>query len=490
MKEGREIHRKGDLRRLSFFTAGSAGPLGKRKGKSMAQRTTDTIAAIATALSESGIGIVRVSGTDAVSIVQKIFDRNITDAETHTIHYGHVKVGKEMIDEVLVMLMKAPRSYTGEDTVEIDCHGGVLVTEKVLEAVLKAGANLAEPGEFTKRAFLNGRTDLSRAEAVLDVIDAKNDMALKAGMKQMTGGLSEEVKSLRAELLTEIAYIEAALDDPEHYDLTGYPGKLKKKLDVLIMRVKKLIESAENGKIMREGIRTVILGKPNAGKSSLLNLLTGEERAIVTPVAGTTRDTLTEEIRLSGISLSVTDTAGIRDSSDEVEKIGVERARKAAKEADLILCMIDGSSPLDENDREILAFAEKRKAVVLLNKSDLEQVIAPEDLKPFTSHKVILFSAKDRTGLKEMQETVRDMFFRGDINFNDQVIITSERHKAALLEVLDSLEMTESSILEKQPEDFFSIDLLNAYETLGVITGETVEDDVVNEIFSKFCMGK
>ena len=454
------------------------------------QKTEGTIAAIATAMSESGIGIVRVSGESAVSIVQKIFTGKLEHSATHTIHHGYITENKKGIDEVLVLLMRAPHSYTGEDTVEIDCHGGILVTQKVLEAVLNAGAKIAEPGEFTKRAFLNGKMDLSRAEAVIDVIQAKNNFALKAGQMQLNGKLSEEIKSIRAEILEETARIEAALDDPEHYDLTGYPKQLQIKLDGLIARTEKMIQSADNGIVMREGIRTVILGKPNAGKSSLLNLLTGEDRAIVTSVAGTTRDTLTEFIRMNGISLNITDTAGIRESSEAVEKIGIEKARKAAESADLILCMLDKSSALDQNDLDVLSLIEKRKAIVLLNKSDLLQAVTEEEIKRRTAHPVIEFSAKDGTGLPELEEQIRKMFFHGEINFNDQIVITSKRHKEALMEARDSLNLTKNSIIQGLPEDFFSIDLFHAYEILGRITGETAEDDLINEIFSKFCMGK
>jgi len=454
------------------------------------QRTTDTIAAIATAAGRSGIGIVRVSGEDAVEIVQKIFDGKLKNAPTHTIHYGHIKNGTETVDEVLVMLMKAPHSYTGEDTVEINCHGGMLVLDQVLKTVLKAGANLAEPGEFSKRAFLNGRMDLTRAEAVIDVIEAKNRYALKAGLDQLSGKLSGEIKNLRKNILREIAYIEAALDDPEHYDLTGYPETLQQKLKPMISETEKLIKSADNGKIMHEGIKTVILGKPNAGKSSLLNLITGEERAIVTDIAGTTRDTLTETIMMGGISLNITDTAGIRESNDIVEKIGVEKAKKAADNADLILCMIDGSAELNEDDRNILKMAEQKKALVLLNKSDLHHRITREDLEKITDRKIIEFSAKDGTGLSELEDTIRELFYHGEIDFNDQIYITSERHRTALLKALESLRKTETSIEENMPEDFYTIDLTDAYEYFGSITGETTGDDVINEIFAKFCMGK
>jgi tRNA modification GTPase len=454
------------------------------------QRTTDTIAAIATAAGRSGIGIVRVSGEDAVEIVQKIFDGKLKDAPTHTIHYGHIKNGTETVDEVLVMLMKAPHSYTGEDTVEINCHGGMLVLDQVLKTVLKAGANLAEPGEFSKRAFLNGKMDLTRAEAVIDVIEAKNRYALKAGLDQLSGKLSGEIKNLRKNILQEIAYIEAALDDPEHYDLTGYPETLQQKLKPMISETEKLIKSADNGKIMHEGIKTVILGKPNAGKSSLLNLITGEERAIVTDIAGTTRDTLTETIMMGGISLNITDTAGIRESNDIVEKIGVEKAKKAADNADLILCMIDGSAELNDDDRSILKMTEQKKALVLLNKSDLHHRITRKDLEKITDRKIIEFSAKDGTGLSELEDTIRELFYHGEIDFNDQIYITSERHRTALLKALESLRKTEASIEENMPEDFYTIDLTDAYEYFGSITGETTGDDVINEIFAKFCMGK
>lgn len=455
-------------------------------------RTTDTIAAIATPMSESGIGIVRLSGEDAIEIADKVFRgrRALKEEKTYTIHYGHVVEDGEVIDEVLVMLMRAPKSFTGEDTVEFDCHGGVLVVQRVLEALLRAGANLAEPGEFTKRAFLNGKMDLAQAEAVIDIIEAKNTYALQSGMRQLRGSLTEKISNLRAKILEEIAFIEAALDDPEHYSLEHYPKTLKKKLAPWIEEISVLIRSYTDGVVMKEGIDTVILGRPNAGKSSLLNLLAKKERAIVTDIAGTTRDTLTEHIKMAGISLNITDTAGIRQSEDVVEQIGVSKAKLAAEDADLVLCVLDGLEELSEDDREILQSIQNKKAIVLVNKSDKETVLHLDKVREHTAHKVIAFSAKEGTGSKEMEDAIKEMFYHGKINFNDQVYVTNIRHKECLEEAKDSLEMVLQSIAEGQPEDFFSIDLLNAYELLGSITGETVEDDVVNEIFSKFCMGK
>ena len=471
--------------------------------------TTDTVAAIATAAGESGIGIIRISGEEALSIADRVLDRSILDAGAYTIHYRHavtcscdnvenvscafpgrIQEKREILDDVLVSVMLAPHSYTGENTVEINCHGGSLVLQRVLEEVLKAGARPAGPGEFSKRAFLNGKMDLSQAEAVMDLIQAKNRYAMEAAVSQLQGGLSDKVRELREEILNETAWIEAALDDPEHYDLTGYPEELGKKLGILVRRLENLIENAESGKVMKEGISTVILGKPNAGKSSLLNLLAGEDRAIVTEIAGTTRDTLTEHIRMAGLSLNLTDTAGIRESTDRVEQIGVEKARKAAADADLLLVMIDGSVPLDKEDREILASSEGKQAVILLNKSDLPQIVTAEEIGKISKHKVIVFSAKDGTGLPEMEETVRYMFYHNEINFNDQIYVTSARHKNALEQALRSLKLVQNSISQGLPEDFFSIDLQDAYQSLGEITGETVGDDVIDRIFERFCTGK
>lgn len=457
---------------------------------------TDTIAAIATAMSPSGIGIVRLSGAEAFDIADKVYragknsKKRLSDQESHTIHYGFIFDGDEMIDEVLVMLMRGPRSYTGEDTVEIDCHGGVYAVKRVLETVLSNGARPAEPGEYTKRAFLNGRIGLSQAEAVMDVISAKSEYALKSSLSQLKGSVQEKIKSIREKIIYHIAYIESALDDPEHISLDGYPEELDMTAAELEDKVKHLLATADEGKMIQEGIKTVIVGKPNAGKSSLLNLLVGEEKAIVTNIAGTTRDVLEETVILQGIALRILDTAGIRNARDAVEKIGVDRAKAHVKDADLILYVVDSSQPLDDNDREIIELIRDKKAIVLLNKSDLEPALNTDLLEKLTGKCVISISAKEETGIGQLEQQMKDMFFHGELVFNDEVYITNVRHKQALQEALLSLQMVRRSINDGMPEDFFSIDLMNAYEALGGITGESVGEDLVNEIFSKFCTGK
>ncbi|MCU6761601.1 tRNA uridine-5-carboxymethylaminomethyl(34) synthesis GTPase MnmE [Brotonthovivens ammoniilytica] len=456
---------------------------------------TDTIAAIATAMSNSGIGIVRISGDEALQVADRIFEprkgnKKVSDMDTHTIHYGFVKDGDEVIDEVMLLIMKAPNSYTREDTVEIDCHGGVLVMKKLLETVLKYGARPAEPGEFTKRAFLNGRIDLSQAESVIDVINAKNDFALKSSVSQLQGAVLNKIKDLRGIVIHQIAFIESALDDPEHIDIAGYPEELKEIVDNLLADVNALLKSSDNGKVLKEGINTVIVGKPNAGKSSLLNLLAGQERAIVTDIAGTTRDILEEQIQLNGISLNMIDTAGIRDTDDIVEKIGVAKSKEYLEMADLVIYVADSSTSLDENDEQIIEAIKNKKAIVLLNKSDLTMVTESSVLEEKLDKKVIVISAKENTGIRELENTIKDMFLQGEVSFNDEVYITNIRHKNALLETKNSLEMVLNSIENCMPEDFYSIDLMNAYEELGSIIGESVGEDLVNEIFSKFCMGK
>lgn len=459
---------------------------------------TDTIAAIATGMSHSGIGIVRVSGTDALGVVDKIFvDKNyhriINEIKSHTIHYGFILDEKnEAVDEVMVSYMKGPRSFTAEDTVEINCHGGILIMNRILELVIKSGARLAEPGEFTKRAFLNGRIDLSKAEAVMDIISSKNEMALKSSVKQLRGSVSDVVKNLRDDILYEIAFIESALDDPEHISLDGYPQKLGIKVENLLKSVDKLISSADNGKLVKEGINTVIVGKPNAGKSSLLNLLVGEEKAIVTDVAGTTRDVLEESIKLHGISLNIIDTAGIRFTEDVVEKIGVEKAKKYAAEADLIIYVVDSSIDLDDNDYEILEMIQNKKCIILLNKADLESKVKEEDLKNKITNDIIIIktSTKENIGMDEFENKIKEMFFHGDVSMNEEIMITNIRHKEALIETYESLKQVKKSLEDEMPEDFYSIDLMSAYTSLGFIIGEEVGEDLVNEIFSKFCMGK
>ena len=464
----------------------------------------DTIAAIATAMSDSGIGIVRISGENSINIADRIFksinpDKKLKKVKSHTVHYGYIYDDDQFIDEVMVVLMKAPHSYTTEDTVEINCHGGILMVNRILETVLKYGARLAEPGEFTKRAFLNGRIDLSKAEAVIDIIHSKNEFALQAGTAQLKGSVSNEIVDMRDKILYEIAFIESALDDPEHISLDGFKERISEKIQQLIIRISKLIDSSDNGKMLKEGINTVILGKPNAGKSSLMNILVGEEKAIVTSIAGTTRDILEENIKLHGIGLNVIDTAGIRDTEDIVEKIGVEKALKYAEKADLVIYVVDSSVALDENDFSIMKFMKTKKSIVLLNKTDLENVVSEEDIVKYLydfigenaiNIPVIKTSTKENTGIDMFEKQIKNMFFNGEISFNDEVYITNMRHKEALIDAKKSLSMVMRSIEDDMPEDFLSIDLMSAYASLGLIIGEEGGEDLVNEIFSKFCMGK
>ena len=455
----------------------------------------ETIAAIATGMSNSGIGIIRMSGPEAISIADGIFvsarkNFKLSEAATHTVHYGNIVYEDNIIDEVLIIIMKAPNSYTREDVVEIDCHGGVYVMKKILDILIKSGARTAEPGEFTKRAFLNGRIDLTQAEAVIDIINSKNKYALSNSVKLLNGKLSERITEIRKDLINNIAYIEAALDDPEHISLDNYGDKLLITVDNYIDKVDNLIKTVDNGKIFTQGVKTVIIGKPNAGKSSILNILAGYDRAIVTDIAGTTRDTIEEQINLSGITLNLVDTAGIRNTKDIVEEIGVNKAKELAEEADLILYVVDSSTELDENDYNILNIIKNRKTVILLNKSDLDTVTDADSISKITDSKVISVSAKDNTGLDELSETIVKLFASGEIDYNDEVYVSGERNKEALEETLESLKLVKKSINEGLPEDFYTIDLMNAYEQLGKITGESVEDDLVNEIFSKFCMGK
>lgn len=467
---------------------------------------TDTIAAIATAVSDSGIGIIRISGDESIAIIDRIYrsksgKKRLVNVGSHTIHYGFLYDGASLIDEVMVAVMRAPNTYTKEDTVEIDCHGGILVMNKILETVLKNGCRLAEPGEFTKRAFLNGRIDLSEAEAVMDVIHSKNEFALKASVNQLKGAVSDKIKNLRDAVLYEIAFIESALDDPEHISLDGYCERLEEKVLTIRAELKKLIDSADNGKLLKDGINTVIVGKPNVGKSSLLNLLVGEEKAIVTSVAGTTRDVLEESVKLNGIGLNIIDTAGIRDTEDEVEKIGVEKARKYANNADLIIYMTDVSQKLDKNDVEIIELIAGKKIIVLLNKTDLDPVVSDVEIDALirskmtnvsenNSLRVIKTSTKENIGIDAFETAIKEMFFGGEIAVNDEIYITNVRHKEALMEAYESMGLVLGSLANHMPEDFYSIDLMSAYASLGRIIGEEVGDDLVNEIFSKFCMGK
>ena len=455
----------------------------------------DTIAAISTGMTASGIGKVRLSGEDAIEIADRIYrspkaDKSLKNVKSHTIHYGYIYDGSHMVDEVLLLIMKAPNSYTREDVVEIDCHGGVVVMKKILETAIKYGARPAEPGEFTKRAFLNGRIDLSQAEAVIDIINSRNEYALNSSMHQLRGNLLNEIKEIRKDIIGSIAFIEAALDDPEHMDMDHYGETLEKQVNENIAKLDRLQNSYNDGRLLKEGIKTVILGKPNAGKSSLLNYLSGEERAIVTDIAGTTRDILEETVQVRGILLNVIDTAGIRDTNDTVEKIGVEKAKNYAEESDLIIYVVDGSTPLDENDFEILELIQNRKTIILLNKVDLNLETTRSVLEEKTKHPIVEVSVKDRQGMDDFYQWIETMFFQGKLDFNDQIYITNIRHKTAVSEAVESLKMVIQSIKDGMPEDFFSIDLMNAYESLGTIIGESVGEDLVNTIFSDFCMGK
>lgn len=456
---------------------------------------TETIAAVATAMNNSGIGIIRISGNDAVCIADRIFksvkkDKKLSDVKSHTVHFGHIVDGENVIDEVLVTVMRAPNTYTREDVVEINCHGGVVVLKKVLNLVFENGARPAEAGEFTKRAFLNGRIDLSQAEAVIDVINAKNEYALSNSVSQLKGEISAKIKEIRDNILNQIAYIESALDDPEHMSLEGYNEELKNITVKIEDELYKLIKSSDNGRVISEGIKTVILGKPNAGKSSFLNAVLGTERAIVTDIAGTTRDTLEEHINIDGISLNIVDTAGIRNTDDIVESIGVRKAKELAADADLIIYIIDSSNPLDDNDREIMEIMRGRKAIVLFNKSDLEAKVERAEISVDNDVPVINISAKNLTGIDDFEDSVKDMFFKGELKFNDEVYITNARQKSDIRQAYESIRLVINSIEDGMPEDFFTIDLLNAYESLGRVIGEAVEDDLVDRIFSKFCMGK
>ena len=473
---------------------------------------TDTVAAIATAMSEAGIGIIRISGPDAAAIGSKLYrtpKKNKTDISQWrpgTIRFGYIvetdgSGKKNLIDEVMLSWMKSPHSYTTEDTVEINTHGGMFLMNRILELVLKAGARIAQPGEFTKRAFLGGRIDLARAEAVMDLISSRNEFARKTSAAQLEGAVSAKIRELREKILYEIAFIESALDDPENYTLEGYTDKLMDTCLSLETEMKNLLSHAEEGRILKEGIRTAIVGRPNVGKSSLLNRLAGEERAIVTEIEGTTRDTLSETVRLGGVLLHLTDTAGIRQTQDKVEQIGVHIAQQALDRADLILFVIDSSRELSPEDASIAEritakMEEGTKCILLMNKTDLSSETSEEDVRDlFRSRNkecppLLFCSLQTGEGMDELGAFVSGLFHTGEIAEKNEIFLTNLRHKDAVKEALESICLVKDSIESGMSEDFFSIDLMNAYRVLGTILGEAVEDDLVEEIFSKFCMGK
>lgn len=455
----------------------------------------DTIAAVATAVGEGSVSIIRVSGEEALKIAKKIFrgvrGKSIDDIKPYTMRYGSIidSETNEKIDEVILSYMKGPKSFTAEDTIEINCHGGVIATKRVLDTVIKSGARLAEPGEFTKRAFLNGRIDLSQAEAVMDIINSKTEVSMKSALVQSEGKLSKEINELRNKLLEIIAHIEATVDYPED-DLEEVTSE-KTELDVklVINEVNKLIESAEAGKIIRDGLSTVIVGKPNVGKSSLLNVLTRGNRAIVTDIPGTTRDIIEEYISLDGIPIRIIDTAGIRETEDVVEKIGVERSKEKIEEADLVILMLDASREIAEEDIEIIKYIKNKKYIVLLNKQDLPNAINQNDLQELNQEYIIPISTKDELGIDEIKNAIKELFFKGKIN-SSEVMVTNIRHKEALYRAKECLESTLGALKDTMAIDLASIDIRNAWSALGQINGETVEEDLIDKIFSEFCLGK
>lgn len=462
----------------------------------------DTIAAIATGMTPSGIGIVRMSGPGALQTAETVFrlpgGKKPGELPTHTIHYGMIMDGNDVVDEVMLLVMKAPRSYTKEDTVEIDCHGGPEVMRRILSVLLKNGVRAAEPGEFTKRAFLNGRIDLSSAEAVSDLIYAKNDFARENAVSQLQGSIFRKIMRMRSELLEQTAYIEAALDDPEHYSLDGYTQTLSAVTERLLSEIGQMIASYRNGSLLKEGIRAAIVGRPNAGKSSWMNLLSGRERSIVTQIAGTTRDTIEEEIRLGALTLRIMDTAGIHETDDMIERIGVEKAKQNLSQADLVIYVADASDVPDENDARIMSLIGKKPAVVLLNKSDLPVRITEAEMRTRLAEagadmnrcRILTVSALTEQGTEEIEEAITELFFNGAVSFNDEIYITNARQYSALQDAQESLRLVKEGIENGMPEDFLSIDLMDAYESLGKMIGEAVEEDLIDEIFGKFCMGK
>ncbi|KAJ49563.1 tRNA modification GTPase [Clostridium tetanomorphum] len=455
----------------------------------------DTITAVSTVLGEGGISIIRVSGKDSLKIVDSIFKakngQSLVNMKPYTMRYGHIveRETGDILDEVLVSFMKGPRSFTAEDTVEINCHGGVTPTNKILQEVIKAGSRLAEPGEFTKRAFLNGRIDLSQAEAVIDIIRSKTELSMKSAVMQSNGRVSKEIKNLRNNLLQIIAHIEATVDYPEEDLEEITANEVTKELLEIEKYIDRLLDTADEGKILREGLNVVIVGKPNVGKSSLLNALLMEKRAIVTEIPGTTRDVIEEYINLDGVPIKIVDTAGIRETEDIVEKIGVKKSKEKIDEADLIILMLDSSRKLDNEDYEIIKYIKNRKYIVLLNKKDLDRKIDLDDLNDLDSKYIIETSAKTGTGLEGLKKSIKDLFFNGEIKSSD-VIITNTRYKQALIRAKESCKSAIETLKSTYAIDLASIDIRNAWLGLGEITGETLEEDIIDKIFSEFCLGK
>ena len=454
-----------------------------------------TIVSISTAPGIGGIGIIRMSGEKSFEILDKIFkpktSQKIEDIKGYTIKYGHIVENNEIVDEVLVSYFKAPRSYTTENMCEINSHGGNVVVKKILEICLKNGAELAEPGEFTKRAFLNGRIDLAQAESVIDVINAKSDKEAKSGIKQLEGYLSKEIKGIKQEILDVLVNIEVTIDYPEYDTPEVQEKEIAQMLESVGKKLKKLEKSFDNGKIIKDGIKTAIIGKPNAGKSSLLNAILKEDRAIVTDIAGTTRDTIEEFVTINGIPLNLVDTAGIREASDEVEKIGVEKSIKQANDADLIIAIFDSSKDLEEEDIEILNLIKGKKSIILLNKSDLNSKINENDDR-FTSitENILRISALNKYGIDELYEKIAELFNLNEINLDNEILITNIRHKNIISKSLENVNKAKEALEINMPIDIITIYIKEILEDLGEITGEVVTEDIINEIFSKFCLGK
>ncbi|ADL13830.1 tRNA uridine-5-carboxymethylaminomethyl(34) synthesis GTPase MnmE [Acetohalobium arabaticum] len=459
----------------------------------------DTIAAISTAVGEGGIGIVRISGPEAIEIADKIFksyqqpDKKLNKVDTYTAHYGHIikPETEQVLDEVISLVMKAPKTYTKEDVVEINCHGGMVPLQKILELVLDVGARLADPGEFTKRAFLNGRIDLSQAEAIMDVINSQTEAGLEAAMDQLEGGLSDQINNISQKILRLLANLEASIDFPEDEIEDFNSEELEKRVIEILSEIEDLLATSKQGRIVKEGIQTAIIGKPNVGKSSLLNALLRENRAIVTEVPGTTRDVIEEVINIDGIPLKIIDTAGIREAENEVEKIGIEKSEKFLKRADLVLLVLDAHCGITDEDRKIIGLAEGKDTIIVVNKTDLEPKLAVEELKEeLDMEAVVETSATEGIGIKELEELISDMVFGGQIKSTDQTLITNLRHKEAIEDAYEDMNRVKETVEQDLPADFVTIDLKSALEKLGKITGDTVDEDIIDRIFADFCLGK